>query len=146
MKRKDQLMIAAAGVVIAVIIWFVVFRGRKESYGASPYGAYASEMITQFPPAYQTVGAVKAVLGEVYRQMFEASTTRSEAVPCAHVVQFIDLTAALSEIPIMTEWELRRAVAILRRFLAAVAGENCLGGYTTFARMASQVATLIAAL
>lgn len=144
MKHRTAIVVIAAAALASLAWWWV--RSRTEGYGASPYGAYASELLGFFPPAYRTRDAARAVLADVSWQLRSAAKARpTDAVPCALVFEYVNFEGALSQIPIEEAWNVRSAVAALRQMLDAAAGENCWGGFTTFANAAALVDKLYAA-
>ena len=145
MKNVRTLVIVALVLASSAFAWNANRKSKTESYGASPYGSFAAELLGYFPPEYRSREAVLAVLDDTVWQLRQAAANHgTDAVPCATVFQYVDLEAALSRIPIGEAWNLRKSVATLRRMFGAVSGENCLGGYTTFGHAADQLETLAA--
>ena len=146
MKNIRTLVIIALVIASSAFAWNANRRSKMESYGASPYGSFAAELLGYFPPEYRSRDSVLAVLDDTIWQLRQAAANHgTDAVPCATVFQYVDLEASLSRIPIGEAWNLRKSVATLKRMFGAVSGENCLGGYTTFGRAADQLETLAAA-
>jgi hypothetical protein len=144
MKTSTKILvgsIALVSLLFVVYLYRAVF-GGKESYGASPYGLFATTLIGHLPPQYRSGAAVKAILTNVKAEFDAAAASYSAPVPCAFVTQYITLENALSGVAFTQEWEYRKAFDTLKRLVDAVSTENCLGGSTTFKRASSQVQKL----
>ena len=144
MKFSTKTLVAIVVILASSLLaWNANRRSSLESYGASPYGSYASEMLTFFPPEYRSRESAIAVLADIEWQLREAAShSPNDAVACSLVFQYIDLEQALARIPIKEAWNVRKSLATLRRLLQAVSGENCVGGYTSFRNSAEQIRVL----
>lgn len=144
MKKSTKIMV---GVIAAIALLFVIYLYRatfaaKESYGAGPYGLFATTLIGHLPPQYRSGAAVKAILTNAKAEFDAAAGVYPEPVPCAFVTQYITLENALSGIAFTQAWEYRAAFDTLRQLIDAVSTENCWGGTTTFKRAAWQIGKL----
>lgn len=144
MKRSTKILVGAialASLLFVVYLYRAVF-GGKESYGASPYGLFATALLGHLPAQYRSNGALAAILNNAQVEFDAAAAIHAGPVPCAFVTQYVTLENALSGIEFTQAWEYRRAFNTLKRLIDAVSTENCLGGSTTFKRAAKQVQKL----
>ena len=146
MKKSTKILVGVISVVALLFVSYlyrsVFSKSKKESYGASPYGLFATTLIGHLPPEYRSGDAVKAILMNVQAEFDAAASVYSTPVPCAFVTQYITLENAIHGIEFTKAWEYRNALDTLRRLVDAVSTENCLGGTTTFKRAAEQVQKL----
>lgn len=139
--------VAIVAVVLAVSLWKSIFgKKTKESYGASNYGWFASDVLSHLPDKYVSVEAARVILTNVVTLYEDAASSYSDPVPCATVCDYVSTENAFEGVEFRGEWQQRRANDALKRLLHAVHGENCLGGFVTFKEAAGQVRKLVASV